>query len=194
MVLSNVALIALVGCGGGGGGAEAAAEGGGEAVDPQSVADAPMRSRLTPAERDLLLRGSGRTWTEIGPRDLESYLAPRPDSTSAAFVWAPNSGLEALERVGEACRGLDAEGVRCAVLVLSGGDDRAELVALRESQIVLPAYRVPRQGNYGFLQGGLPSGNTLIVSQAGGEGPAPFSAKTPVASYRPLLEAMAPGQ
>ncbi len=184
LVCLNVALLALVGCGG-----ETADA---PEVDPQSVNDNATSTELTRGERDLLARAKGREWESYTPQDLEAYLTPLPDSTSAVYFWVPNTGAAALKELQEAVRGLDTSGIRVAVAVLEGGDPRDELIALRESQIILPAFRLPREGNYGFIPNGVPVSSTLVVSAAGGEGPAPFSSKTPIKAFRPLLEAQAP--
>jgi len=175
----------LVGCG-----ADSPAES--VKVDPQSIKDQAPGSKLTAEERDLLARAKGREWETMGLHDIDAYLVPRKDSTSAIFLWDPSTGAERLAEVQEAVLGLDTIGVRVAFAVVAGGNTREELIALRESQCVVPAFRIPRSGDYSFISGGLPADNTLIVSQANGEGANPFSSKTPVRAYRPLLTTQAP--
>jgi len=161
-------------------------------VDPQSVKDQAMGSKLTSEERDLLAKAKGREWETMGVHDIEAYLTPQKDSTSAIFLWAPKSGFETIQEVQKAVLGMDTLGVRVAIAVVAGGNQRNELIALRESQSVLPAFRIPRSGDYTFISGGLPKDNSLIVSQAGGSGATPFSHKTPLEAIRPLLTAQAP--
>lgn len=182
----------LVGCG-------LAACGGPEAerqtAEPAAdVAPAPPADpgELSPAERDLLARAKGRTWEDLSVEGVAAYLAPTADTTSALFLWDPATGQARLREFGEAVKGLREVGVRVAVAVRTGGDEREELIDLRASQVVMPAYRIPADRRYPFVLGGLPAGNSLIVSPAGGEGAAPFSPSTPVQAYRPLLEAQAP--
>lgn len=188
MLLLNVCALLHVGCAGDA--PNAAAET--DRVDAETVAGDDTGSALTAAERDLLARAKGREWERYGAHDLEAYLQPQADSTTAVFLWLPNTGAARLAEVQEAVRGLDTLGVRVAVAVMEGGDDRAELIALRESRIVLPAFRLARAGDYGFVDRGLPVGNTLITSAAGSGEITSLSQRTPVEAFRPLLQAMAP--
>lgn len=181
----NAAVLLLVGCG-----SDTTEET--VKVDPQSVKDQALGSKLTAEERDLLARAKGREWETMGIHDIEAYLTPQKDSTSAIFLWDPKTGVEQLVEIQKSVLGMDTLGVRVAIAVVEGGNQRNELVALRESQIVLPAFRIPRTGDYGFISGGLPRDNSLIVSQAGGDGATPFSNKTPIQAIRPLLTAQAP--
>ncbi|MFK8055029.1 MAG: hypothetical protein AB8F78_02815 [Saprospiraceae bacterium] len=183
--LLNAALLLLVGCG-----EDATTEA--AKVDPQSVKEQALGSKLTAEERDLLARAKGREWETMGVHDIEAYLTPQKDSTSAIFLWDPATGADQLVEVQKAVLGMDTIGVRVAIAVIAGGNARNELVALRESQSVLPAFRIPRTGDYTFISGGLPRDNSLIVSQAGGEGATPFSHKTPIRALQPLLTAQAP--
>lgn len=185
VILLNVALVLLVGCTDEGNSSPK--------VDPQTVSETAGESSLTPQERELLASAKGREWIPYGPHDMETYLTAHEDTTSAIFIWQPNTGVSALKELQKSVLNLDTLGVRVAVAVIDGGDDRAELIALRESQIVLKAIRLPRSGNYEFLKNGLPVGNTLIVSSAKtGEGPTPFSSKTPISAFNSLLKGLAP--
>ena len=161
-------------------------------VDPQSVKDKAQGSKLTSEERELLARAKGREWETMGLHDIEAYLNPQKDSTTAIFLWSPATGAERLAEIQAAVKGIDTLGVRVAIAVVAGGNTKNELIALRESQVVLPAFRIPRSGDYSFIAGDLPRDNSLIVSQAGGSGATPFSNKTPIEAFRPLLTAQAP--
>ncbi len=161
-------------------------------VDPQSVKDQAVGSKLTSEEKELLARAKGREWETVGVHDIKAYLTPQKDSTSAIFLWAPSTGAERLAEVQEAVNGMDTLGVRVAIAVVDGGNVKNELIALRESQVVLPVFRIPRTGDYSFISGKLPRDNSLIVSQAGGSGATPFSNKTPIQAIKPLLTAQAP--
>ena len=184
VVLFNVAALLLVGCG--------------EETAPRP--DAPVEStavtatdgELSAEERELLFKASGREWEEVGLEQMEAFLTPLPDSTSALFLWDPESGSDALKAFQEAVNGLQARGVRAAVAVLERGDYKNELIDLRASQIVVPAYRIPRFEKYDFIETGLPVNNSLIVAQAGGETAQAFSPNTPITGYRGLLQMMAP--
>ena len=187
-MLLNVGCILLVGCGG-----QDATPDADNTLDPQSVNDANAgESQLSAEERNLLARAKGRDWEMLGAHDLQAYLQPQADSTTAVFLWLPNTGASRLAEVQAATRGLDTLGVRVAVAVMEGGDDRAELIALRESKIVLPAFRLARSGDYTFISRGLPVGNTLITSAAGATEITSLSQRTPVTAFKPLLTAMAP--
>ena len=181
----NAALLLLVGCG-----TDTSADA--AKVDPQSVKDQALGSKLTSEERELLARAKGREWETMGVHDIEAYLTPQKDSTSAIFIWDATKGAEQLAEIQKLVLGMDTLGIRVALAVVEGGNLRNELVALRESQVVMPAFRIPRTGDYAFISGGLPRDNSLVVSQAGGDGATPFSHKTPIQAIKPLLTAQAP--
>ena len=161
-------------------------------VDPESIPDRAPGSALSPEERELLARAKGRDWDALLPAELEEYLAPKKDTTSAIFLWDPNTGAASLKEFNEATEGLLELGVRVAIAVVDGGDRDVQKVDLREAQSVAPAFRISPKGDYEFIPGGLPADGTLIVSEAGKKGPVVFPKSVPIHAYKGLLTAQAP--
>ena len=194
MALLNVCLSLHVGCADEG--SSAVAEGASVtpnvAVDPQSVADLSGTSKLTDAERELLARARGRTWEPLGIHDVRAYLSPLPDSASALYLWNPTSGPGGLAELQDLVRGVDTSGVRVAVGVYAGGRSRYELVALRESQLVLPAFEVPIDGDFSWLPDGRPKPGSLLLRGAGGGPLTVYGPEVAREGYPALLIAHAP--
>ena len=140
------------------------------AVDPASRAASTSSSTLSAEERQLLAKANGRTWEATSPAQLEAFLTAPADSTRAVILWEASSGADKLREVQQAVAQLDTAGISVAIAVLSGGNAEDELIDLRASQTVLPAFVLPAGGTYGFMPAGqLPQPGTLIVSgEAGG--------------------------
>ncbi len=181
--------LVLAGCG-----SEPPATDGGRAptvaVGPSTSAST---SSLSAEERDLLARAKGRTWIELRAAEVDAYLSPRSDSTSAILFWSPSTGAAGLRRIQSQIQGLNELGIRVALATPAGGNEREELIDLRESQLVVPAYTVPAAGDYAGLPGGkLPAAPAMLIRSS--KEPEVFlaDAQTPVSAYRELLVARAP--
>lgn len=162
-------------------------------VDPQSIADATTGSALSPEQRALLARARGREWEPMTPAELARYLDPRPDSSSAVCLWDPSTGVAGLRTLQEVLGKLDTAGIRVAVAVREGGNRRDALVALRESQLLLPAVELPRAGDYGFLPGtALPDAPAVLLRSGRDGGIVVIDALTPPSAYGQLLRVHAP--
>ena len=150
VTLANAAALGLVGCGG-----EAAPPSNdiddvfATDVHPDAMPADGAGSALTEAERTLLARAKGREWSTWSGRDVDAYLSPGGDTARVLLLWDPRQdpGAAALLELTEAIGPLGEEGAELAVAVRAGGDERSELIALRESQIALTAVRIPTVGH-----------------------------------------------
>ncbi len=110
-------------------------------ADPESMSSgAPAATGLSAAEREVLLRANGRRWQSTSAAELRLLFEHTEATPALVHVWDRSSGARGLVDA-VASRQSDAD-VTPRVVVLNLGDagNADDLVALRESQIVVEAY------------------------------------------------------
>ncbi len=112
-----------------------------QAFDPESVMNAaPLGQELSSEERAFLARAKGRQWEPIDAGELSAYLAYEPQHVKHAYLWSPSMGVTALREANARATELRDSSGGTIIIAIDDVGEAGSLAALRESQIVLPAY------------------------------------------------------